>query len=111
VFYQFQFADRVKESGITFVHHIVDDAGRHYKAVHYDHGNGIAVADVDGDGLPDIYFTTQLGTNRLYRNLGGGKLEDITERAGVGLPDQIVVGASFADVDNDGLPDLFVTTV
>jgi hypothetical protein len=51
VFYQFEFTDRVKESGITFVHHIVEDAGKHYKAVHYDHGNGIAVADVDGDGL------------------------------------------------------------
>src|SRR5262245_16424618 len=51
VFYQFQFVDRVKESGITFVHHIVEDAGYHYKPVHYDHGNGISVADVDGDGL------------------------------------------------------------
>src|SRR5439155_1071431 len=54
---------------------------------------------------------TQLGTNRLYRNLGGGKFEDITEQAGVGLADQIVVSASFGDIDNDGLPDLFVTTV
>ena len=51
VFYDFQFTDRVKESGITFVHHVVDDAGMYYKPVHYDHGNGIAVADVDGDGL------------------------------------------------------------
>ncbi len=59
VFYQFQFADRVKESGITFVHHIVEERGKHYKAVHYDHGNGIAVADVDGDGLYDIYFVNQ----------------------------------------------------
>src|SRR5215467_9991592 len=51
VAYQFQFEDRIKESGITFVHRIVDDAGRFYKGVHYDHGTGIAVADVDGDGL------------------------------------------------------------
>ncbi len=40
VFYEFQFQDKVKESGITFRHRIVDDAGLHYKAVHYDHGNG-----------------------------------------------------------------------
>jgi hypothetical protein len=111
VFHDFHFTDRFEESGIHFQTHAVEDAGKFYKAVHYDHGNGIAVADVDGDGLLDIYFTTQLGTNRLYRNLGGGKFEDITDQAGVGLPDQIVVGASFADVDNDGLPDLFVTTV
>jgi hypothetical protein len=111
VFYGFQFQDRVKESGITFVHRSVDDTGRTVKAVHYDHGNGIAVADVDGDGLPDIYFLTQLGENQLWRNLGHGRFENITEKAGVGLPGRISVTASFADIDNDGDPDLFVTTV
>jgi hypothetical protein len=110
-FHDFSFSNQVSISGIEFEHHIVDDAGKLYKPVHYDHGNGVAVADIDGDGLLDIYFTTQLGTNRLYRNLGGGKFQDITEQAGVGLPDQITVTASFADIDNDGLPDLFVTTV
>ncbi len=111
VFHGFTFTDRVLESGILFEHHPVDDAGRFYKAVHYDHGNALAVADVDGDGLLDIYFTTQLGTNQLWRNLGGGKFADITAQAGVGLPNQISVGASFADIDNDGYPDLYVTTV
>ena len=51
VFHQFRFDDRLAASGISFVHRIVDDAGLNYKAVHYDHGNGLAVADVDGDGL------------------------------------------------------------
>ncbi|MBI4662647.1 MAG: VCBS repeat-containing protein, partial [Verrucomicrobia bacterium] len=110
-FHGFKFTDRISESGITFAHRIVDDAGKEYKAAHYDHGNGLAVADVDGDGLVDIYFTTQLGTNQLWRNLGGGKFEEITSQAGVGLPNQIAVTASFADIDNDGDPDLFVTTV
>ena len=79
--------------------------------VHYDHGNGIAVADVDGDSRPDLYLTSQLGGNELWRNLGGGRFEDITEKAGVGLSDRIGVTASFADYDNDGDPDLFVTSV
>jgi hypothetical protein len=111
VVYDFQFTDRVKESGVTFVHRVVDDAAVAYKPVHYDHGNGIAVADVDGDGLPDIYFTNQIGGNQLWKNLGGGKFADITKDAGVALADRISVTASFADVDNDGDEDLFVTTV
>jgi enediyne biosynthesis protein E4 len=111
VFYQFQFADKVKESGITFVHHAVDDATKNYMPAHYDHGNGVAVADVDGDGLYDIYFVNQVGGNQLWKNLGGGKFKNITEEAGVGLPDRISVAAAFADIDNDGNQDLFVTTV
>src|SRR5438874_7578654 len=111
VFHDFQFADRLKDSGITFVHHIVEDAGKNYKAVHYDHGNGIAVADVDGDGLYDIYFVNQVGGNELWKNLGGGRFTNITKEAGVGLSDRISVAASFADIDNDGDEDLLVTTV
>ncbi len=111
VFYQFQLVDKVKESGITFVHRIVEDAGRHHKPVHYDHGNGIAVADVDGDGLYDIYFVNQVGGNELWKNLSDGKFKNITKEAGVGLPDRISVTASFADIDNDGDQDLFVTSV
>jgi enediyne biosynthesis protein E4 len=111
VFYRFQLTDKVKESGITFIHHIVDDAGVDYKLVHYDHGNGVAVADVDGDGLYDIYFVNQVGGNELWKNLGGGKFKNITKEAGVGLPGRISVAASFADIDNDGTQDLFVTTV
>ena len=73
VFFDFQFHDQREESGVTFVSQTVDDAGRDYKAVHYDHGCGIAVGDVDADGLYDIYFVTQLGSNELWRNLGGGR--------------------------------------
>jgi len=111
VFYQFHFTDALKESGITFIHHMVDDAGVDYKPVHYDHGTGIAVADVDGDGFYDIYFVNQVGGNELWKNLGGGKFKNITQEAGVGLPGRISVTASFADIDNDGAQDLFVTTV
>ena len=69
----------------------------------------MSVADVDGDGLYDLYFVTQLGSNQLWKNAGGGRFD--TESAGVGLADKIAVTASFADIDNDGDPDLYVTTV
>src|SRR6516164_4975264 len=111
VFHDFQFMDRRQESGITFRHHAVDDVTKHMRMGHYDHGSGVAVADVDGDGLYDIYFVNQVGGNELWKNLGGGKFKNITKEAGVGLPDRISVTASFADIDDDGDPDLFVTTV
>jgi len=110
MFHDFRFTDRLADSGITFVHHIVEDAGVHYKAVHYDHGNGVAVADVDGDGLYDIYFVNQVGGNELWKNLGHGRFAPMTG-AGVGLRGRISVAAAFADIDNDGDQDLFVTTV
>ena len=111
VFYQFQFRDTVTESGITFLNHVVDDAARFHKPVHYDHGTGIAAADVDGDGREDVYFVNQLTGSQLWKNLGGGKFRDLTREAGVALADRVGVTASFADTDNDGDQDLFVTTV
>lgn len=111
VFHDFQFSDEYAQSGITFEHHVVDDAAKNWKPAHYDHGSAVAVADIDGDGLLDVYFVNQIGGNQLYRNLGNGKFENITASAGVGLDDRVCSGASFADIDNDGLPDLFVTTV
>ena len=85
VFVDFTFEDRVADSGITFVHRIVDDADKTYKAAHYDHGNGLSAADVDGDGRLDLYFTNQMGANELWRAVGDGTFENVTESAGVGL--------------------------
>ncbi len=109
-FHGFSFTDQHQNSGITFRHRAVDDAAKNWKPAHYDHGSGIAVADVDGDSRLDIYFVNQLGSNMLFRNIGGGRFEDITSTAGVAMPGKISVAAAFGDIDNDGRPDLFVTT-
>jgi enediyne biosynthesis protein E4 len=69
-------------------------------------GMGVAVADFDNDGLPDI-FVTGYGGNALYRNRGDCKFEDVTEKAGVG-GSGFMTGAAWADYDKDGHVDIFV---
>ena len=75
-------------------------------------GTGLAIADYDGDGRPDLFVVSKTESCRLFRNLGGWKFEDVTERAGVAdRGDAAKVwkqGAAFADVNNDGRPDLYV---
>ncbi len=70
-------------------------------------GMGVAVADYDNDGLPDIYVTGY-GGNALYHNLGNCKFEDVTDKAGVAA-DGFSTGAAWADYDRDGHVDLFVS--
>lgn len=111
VFHDFQFRDQRKASGINYRPQIVDEQRWRLQVNHYDHGNGVCVADIDGDGFHDVYFVSQAGANSLWRNLGEGRFEDFTQQANVGIPDRIGVTASFADIDNDGDPDLYVTTV
>lgn len=72
------------------------------------YGNGVACGDYDNDGAVDIYLTA-LGTNRLFRNLGGGQFEDVTQAAGVaGEETAWSTSAGWLDYDADGDLDLFV---
>ena len=99
------------EVGITFrMHFLPGEQGEVFKGNLYDHGAGLAVGDFDGDGRDDIYFLNQLGENALYRNKGDGTFEDVTAAAGVAVGDRICVAATFVDYDNDGWPDLYVTS-
>jgi hypothetical protein len=87
------------------------EQGEHFKINLYDHGAGVVVGDYDGDGHDDVLFLNQLGANGLFRNLGDGRFVNVTaENPAVALDDRICVGGTFADYDNDGDQDLYITS-
>ncbi len=72
-------------------------------------GTGVAIGDYDHDGRPDIFVVSKTGPNRLFRNLGHWKFEDVTERAGVAGPvGHWKQGVTFVDINNDGWLDIYV---
>lgn len=73
-------------------------------------GSGVAAGDINGDGMPDLYFTQLDGPNKLYLNEGDFHFKDVTKSAGVGLPGYKCTGTVLADVNGDGKLDLLVTT-
>src|SRR5580765_2252292 len=75
-------------TGVTFVNRLQEDSAFNVLTyLYYYNGGGVAVGDVNNDGLPDLYFTSNVGPNRLYLNKGDYRFEDVTERAGVADPD------------------------
>jgi hypothetical protein len=108
------FRDVAREAGVTFQHH----ASPEKKYIMESMSGGVALLDFDKDGLLDIYLTDSLSVDTardpraarsvLYRNLGNGKFEDVTDKAGVGHPGW-GMGVCTADVDGDGWEDIYVT--
>ena len=106
------FQESALQSGIDFqMNFLPEEQGAKFKINLYDHGCGVAIDDYDGDGLEDVYFVNQLGKNALYKNKGDGTFQNMAAEAGVEMGDRICVSAVFADYDNDGRRDLFVTSV
>ncbi|MEM8890997.1 MAG: VCBS repeat-containing protein, partial [Bacteroidota bacterium] len=97
------------ESGIDFVNQLeYDKAFNIYTYRNFYNGGGVAIGDVNKDGLMDVYFTANMKSNKLYLNKGNFKFEDVTEQAGVGGNSAWSTGVTMADVNGDGYLDIYV---
>ena len=99
-------------TGIDFQNNIADnDSFNILDYIYYYNGGGVAIGDFNNDGLPDIYFTSNRGSNKLYLNKGHLRFEDITDKAGVQGKGNWKTGVTLADVNGDGLLDIYVCEV
>ena len=95
-------------TGIEFSNTIkTDDSVNVQSEVFIYNGGGVAVGDIDNDGLPDLFFTGNMVSSRLYLNKGDMRFEDITASAGV-RTSVWASGVAMADVNDDGFLDLYV---
>lgn len=98
------------ETGIDFINKIDDQEDFNiFKYRNFYNGGGVAIGDINNDGLPDIYLTANMQKNRLYLNKGNFKFEDITDIAGVGGNKPWSTGVVMVDVNGDGLLDIYVS--
>ena len=98
-----------KESGITFSNNLKEDSTINYFTYPYIYmGGGVAVGDINNDGLKDIYFTGNMVDNALYLNEGNLRFKDITKHAKVESDNRWVTGVTMADVNADGWMDIYV---
>ena len=96
-------------SGITFNNKIVEnDSINPLSLVNIYSGGGVGIGDFNNDGLQDIFLTGGMVPSKLYLNKGDFKFEDITEKAGVTGMGRWARGISVVDINNDGLPDIYI---
>ena len=97
------------ETGVGFVNKIENtEEANIFNYRNFYNGGGVAVGDINNDGLPDIFFTANMGSNKLYLNKGAFLFDDITQKAGVAETDKWNTGVVMVDINNDGWLDIYV---
>jgi len=103
--------EKMENTGINFVNVVVDDSiDNSFLFRNFYNGGGVAIGDINNDGLPDIFFTSNTAANKLYLNKGNFQFEDISEKAGIIADDKWNTGVTFADVNGDGWLDIYVSS-
>lgn len=98
-----------KSTAINFENKLVEtEALNPYTYKNFYNGGGVALGDINNDGLLDIYFTGNLVDNQLYLNKGNWTFENITNKAGVACKNVWSSGVTFVDINNDGFLDIYV---
>lgn len=99
------------ETNIDFVNQLTEAPNTNVLMYEYFYnGGGVAVGDLNGDGLEDLYFTANMSPNKLYLNKGRLKFQDITDASGAGgRPGPWKTGVTIADVNGDGKSDIFIS--
>ena len=97
-----------EHGGLSFIYQWDPPEKYEHEMVNAVTGGGVCLGDYDNDGLTDVFLTQPFKGNRLFRNLGGWKFEDVTATAGLANEHLWGTGASFGDLDNDGDLDLYV---
>lgn len=101
-----------EETGVTFENTLAESTDLNIlNYLYYYNGGGVAVGDVNGDGLVDLYFTANEGPNALYINRGNFQFDEVTEAAGVAGTADWSTGVTMADVNGDGRLDIYVSVV